>query len=72
MSDEPVKPRLVQPPRLPRFPRYAVCPKCGKGDGRTDTTVVSYVSTGHDAAGPRFVACGYCCYDGPEPVERRR
>ena len=58
--------REVKPARLPRFPRSAICPQCGRG-GEGDTTVCSYVDAGMPEDSPRFIGCGYCGYDGPAP-----
>lgn len=58
--------REVVPERLPRFPRFAVCPQCGNGGGE-DPTVCSYVDVDMPENSPRFIICGYCNYDGPAP-----
>lgn len=60
------KRREVKPARLPRFPRYAVCPHCGHG-GEGDAMVCSYVDRDMPETSPRFIECGYCGYDGPAP-----
>jgi len=55
------EPHAVKPPSLPRYPRSAVCPTCGKGGG-DDTTVISYVAA---SDGARYISCGYCGAENP-------
>ena len=58
--------REVKPARLPRFPRFAICPHCGNG-GEGNAMVCSYVKRDMPADSPRYITCRYCGYDGPAP-----
>jgi len=58
--------REVKPAKLPRFPRFAICPKCGNG-GEGNAMVCSYVDRDMPENSWRFITCRYCGYDGPAP-----